>query len=60
MGGDQAEVQQRCANVHNRLDLDIVIELQKIFHRYLKYVGILHFALEHITLIKDLKNYHHN
>ena len=52
MGGDQ-EAQQRCANVHNGLDLDRVM-----FNQYHKYVGIFHYALEHITLIKDKRNYH--
>ena len=32
MGCDQAEEQQRCANVHNGLDLDIVMELQEMFY----------------------------
>ena len=58
MGGDQAEAQQRCGNVRNGLDLDRVMELQEMFHKYHKYVGIFHYALEHITLIKDFKNYH--
>ena len=49
MGGDQ----QRCPNVHNGLDLDIVMELQEMFHKYHKYVSIFHSALEHMTPIKD-------
>ena len=55
MGSDKAEAQQRCVNIPNGLDLDIVMKLQEIFHKYHKYVGIFHIALEHIMLIKDLK-----
>ena len=58
MGGNQSETQQRCVNVHDGLDLDIVMELQEMFHKYHKYVGIFYYELQHITLIKDFKNYH--
>ena len=58
MDGDQVEDQQRCANVHNGLDLDIVMELREMFYSYHKYDGIFPCELEHLTLIKDEKNYH--
>ena len=54
IGGDQEEAQRRCANVHNGLDLDIVIELKEMFHKYYKYVGIFYYVVEHIMLIKDI------
>ena len=56
MGGDQAEAQQRSGNVHDELDLDIVMELHEMFHKYHNYVRIFHYVLDHKTLIKDLKN----
>ena len=37
---NQAKVQQRCANVHGGLTLNLVMELQEMFHLHHKCVSV--------------------
>ena len=59
MGGNQVETQQRYTNIHGVVKLNIVMELQEMFHLHHKYVRIFQYDLENIKRIKMKEKNHH-